>query len=649
MEISELHIQNFLAIGPEVALKLSNEGLVLIQGVNEDDSSAVSNGVGKSSIADALAWGLYGKTARGETGDDIVNTTNKKNALVRIYLEDGATMYEILRTRKHATFKNTTRVSVGSRGGVFRDISKGTEKETQELINEIMGCSLEVFMAAIYAGQEEMPDLPKMTDKSLKLLIEEASGVERLEKAYDIARNKAADLLRDVNQVVTQRNFALQAIETAERYVVAAKDRFDGFELSRAGNAQAFRTKALEAGNNAKALMATLLTDAQLQALQDEHKSVSDQIAAIDYKRGTFRIKSAEVTKASNEVTRAEGVLAVATNELRKLKDNIENAEQVMGKPCVTCGKPHDASEIEEYREHQRAGIDPLSKRAMAAKVELDEKREALRVAEAAAAAAEADIPDASTLVAKSVGLGAQITKANTDRLKVEGLKQDMRKCLEQEKEAMTVANPHAAALQTAEEDLVKRKQQLAELDKTHTKLVDDYAIAQDVVKVFGPAGVRAHILDTVTPFLNERTDDYLSVLSDGNISAVWTTITTTAKGDLKEKFNIEVSNSKGGKSFGLLSGGEKRKVRLATMLALQDLVASRATKPINLWIGDEIDDALDAAGLERLMTILERKARERGTVLVISHNELRDWVDNTVTVTKRGGVSTIEGSLCRD
>ena len=107
------------------------------------------------------------------------------------------------------------------------------------------------------------------------------------------------------------------------------------------------------------------------------------------------------------------------------------------------------------------------------------------------------------------------------------------------------------------------------------------------------------------------------------------------------------MENEKGAKSFKGLSGGEKRKVRLATMLALQDLVASRAVKPVDLWIGDEIDDALDPAGLERLMGVLERKARERGTVLVVSHAELRDWIDQVVTVTKRGGLSTIEGALC--
>jgi DNA repair exonuclease SbcCD ATPase subunit len=63
--------------------------------------------------------------------------------------------------------------------------------------------------------------------------------------------------------------------------------------------------------------------------------------------------------------------------------------------------------------------------------------------------------------------------------------------------------------------------------------------------------------------------------------------------------------------------------------------------------VGDEIDDALDPSGLERLMTILERKAREKGTVIVISHNELRDWIDNVTVVRKPAGKSsTVEGSL---
>ena len=188
----------------------------------------------------------------------------------------------------------------------------------------------------------------------------------------------------------------------------------------------------------------------------------------------------------------------------------------------------------------------------------------------------------------------------------------------------------------------------MAEAAQLHEKELERFKVSEATVQLFGPSGVRAQILDTVTPFLNERTADYLSTISDGHISAVWSTLSRNAAGDIKEKFSIAVDHAHGGDEFSLISGGEKRKVRLACALALQDLVASRATNPLDIFIGDEIDDALDAAGLERLMTILERKARERGTVLVISHNDLSDWADQITTVTKVAEfTSEVEGSLC--
>ena len=72
MKILDVNITNFLAI-TSAHIKLSDRGLVLIQGENLQDSSAQSNGSGKSSIADALCWALYGVTARGVTGNDVIN------------------------------------------------------------------------------------------------------------------------------------------------------------------------------------------------------------------------------------------------------------------------------------------------------------------------------------------------------------------------------------------------------------------------------------------------------------------------------------------------------------------------------------------------------------------------------------------------
>ncbi|MCS5982247.1 hypothetical protein LNO78_28820 [Klebsiella pneumoniae subsp. pneumoniae] len=56
---------------------------------------------------------------------------------------------------------------------------------------------------------------------------------------------------------------------------------------------------------------------------------------------------------------------------------------------------------------------------------------------------------------------------------------------------------------------------------------------------------------------------------------------TPRRKGEIRDKFNIAVEKAGFSKDFRGLSGGEKRKVRLACALALQDMVANRASKSI--------------------------------------------------------------------
>ncbi|ENK7341454.1 SMC family ATPase, partial [Acinetobacter baumannii] len=273
---------------------------------------------------------------------------------------------------------------------------------------------------------------------------------------------------------------------------------------------------------------------------------------------------------------------------------------------------------------------------------EIDEQRKNL----------EAEISELEDQLKQLPTLQAKLEKLKQDA-QAQSLAEERKKIAEEavarikaeSREKLNEVSPFVAQLKDLNDKKVKYLKAREDKQKAADSALEKVELANMAVNIFGPAGVRAHILDTVTPFLNSRTSEYLGALSDGNIHATWSTLSATAKGELKEKFSITVANDSGGSSFKKLSGGEKRKVRLATALALQDLVMSRATKPINLWIADEIDYALDESGLERLMVVLDRKARERGTVLIISHQSgLKDWVDLVIEVTKKEGTSTVSG-----
>ncbi len=76
-----------------------------------------------------------------------------------------------------------------------------------------------MFVAAVLAGQDRMPDLPGMTDKNLKVIVEEAAGTTVLEKGHKVALaacNEAKLNLIAANQGVTN---ALGWLEAARHQV----------------------------------------------------------------------------------------------------------------------------------------------------------------------------------------------------------------------------------------------------------------------------------------------------------------------------------------------------------------------------------------------------------------------------------------------
>jgi len=645
MKFTTLKIENFLAIG-SATIDLADRGLMLVTGEN-DDPSAVSNGAGKSSLADALCWALYGVTARGVTGDDVITNSIGNNTRVSIRLVDEKDTYLVVRHRKHAKNKNSLQVFSILPTGDKVDLSKGTDKMTQETVNKIVGCSYDVFRSAVYAGQEQMPDLPAMTDKQLKLLVEEAAGTQILDAAYAEARNR----------VLEAENADKEATYNLKQAQAALSDAKDSLAttIENGENWKGIRKVAIEE----KSVKYALKIDGQKSAKKTYELREKDR-PAIETKLEDLKNIKSVIHKEEKQQSDLERALISATRavsntqaqkdavkeQYQKAKADYEKIDHQLGCPCSSCSRPITEKELAPLKENSEKLLQSLKLKFAKLKAELDSAQTLENEAQSALDVFKASRVDMSAKLAEIASLRDELQ--SIDKVKEEYLAA-VRECDRANAEyenAKNAENPYEALI----EKLAKREQVCLENIKIAEKEIEAQSaklqILKDARDVFSPAGVRAHILDEVTPFLNEQTAKYLGILSDGTINANWTTLTRTAKGELREKFTIEVESERGGKSFASISGGEKRKVRIATALALQDLVARRATKPLDLFIGDEIDDALDSAGLERLMSVLEEKATERGTIMVISHASLRDWISNIVTMKKVGTVSTMIESV---
>lgn len=640
MKFTTLKIENFLAI-TSAELKLDDRGLCLIQGENLDDTSAESNGAGKSSLADALCWCLYGETARGVSGDHVINEKAGKGTLVQVDIEDGDDIYRIARHRKHPKGKNGLTVMHLDPSGSINDLTKGTDKLTQEVVEKIVGASRDVFRSAVYAGQEQMPDLPAMTDKNLKVLIEEASGVTLLEEAYRQAREKLSfakqecDTIRNgVEKYEAQRDWINDQIVTT----TASRDAWKLDIQNRISAGKAEIKTRIEKVREIDADIAKA-DEPALRAGVDE---CDTKLAALGSERDRSRELHDAATKAQASLDGARDHALDMKREYDRIKGELDGIQHKVGCPCDECGREITENEIAAAKAAAQKRLDQAVSNVREAKKQFEAAQKRAQAATSERDAFDATMTDPSAISAKRASLQAKIDAVSELKRERSVQAAKAKNLGDEVKRLAAEPNPHEATLV----DLRKKLDDTQKvLDDLAAKLKDAEAkqeVAESVVRVFAPSGVRAHILDEVTPYLNQQTAKYLETLSDGNIEAVWSTLVKNGKGELREKFTIEVANDKGAKNFAGLSGGEKRKVRVSAALALQDLVATRATKPIDLFIGDEIDDALDPAGLERLTMILEDKAHERGSVFIISHNDLKDWVSQSITVRKKDGETTL-------
>jgi DNA repair exonuclease SbcCD ATPase subunit len=638
MKIGKVVGENFFRF-ERVEFSLDTKGVLLLHGVNKDDTSATSNGAGKSTLMELIDWTLWGATARGVGGADVIRP-GQKSALGEVTLidDDGS---EWIISRARSKSKTTVKAVHSDASGKVGEFDFGTDKIATAFMEKLLGCDAEVFAAAVYPGQGTLPNLPMMTDKQLKLVIEQAAGATVLGAAYEIARDIARKSLARKDEITISLDMAHSRFTTSEAALESCKEKAREHDLGRERTVLELTEKLVEPRKRIEYLK-DVLTKLPIAKLEASFKSLKERESGFVEEEETKTSLSEIVTRMERLTVKLEAAKMMAERECKLEERLLDDVAERISAPCVECGKMLESETLKEEYKSRKEALESAQKTLEKAIRESREAAQAEETAREKLAEHIAGMSDPSEMRHKIEAVRDLIRKRETFEAEMKG---HVERCADIESSLARIRstpNPFESMIESHKLEIEAAKEKIAELAMDKAVAEDASAVSQQAVSVFSPAGVRAHILDNVTPYLNARTSEYLGALSDGKIQAVWSTLTRNAKGDLIERFAIDVTHADGGPGYKALSGGEQRKVQIACALALQDLVASRATKPLELWVADEIDTALDTAGLERLMMVLQEKAKERGTVVVISHQSLHDWIPNVWTVTKKDGISSL-------
>jgi len=135
-----IEISNFLSFGKKVQrVDLDIDGTTLIIGENKDNGKEgmSRNGVGKSTIFQAICFALFGDGFTNIRKDDFVNIRNKKKLMVKLSFEIDGAKYIILRGRKPNV------LTITKDGEPF---TLATVKNEDEAIVELLGYDINIFL-----------------------------------------------------------------------------------------------------------------------------------------------------------------------------------------------------------------------------------------------------------------------------------------------------------------------------------------------------------------------------------------------------------------------------------------------------------------------------------------------------------------------
>lgn len=546
-------------------------GVTLISGQNLDDNT--SEGSGKSSIPNALCWGLYGQLPKDVNIDDVIKT-GEKDCCVIITLENGT---EIVRSRKPnelaIELPNGDDYSAG-------DVIKGKDmKETQKLINELIGMSFDTFCQSVYFAQNYSNKFITANQEEKAKILSELQDLS----IFDRASKKASELLK-TNKTKNEK-LILYKMNDESMFKLYEEQYKTYCNLS-----DNFDNKKLQDLDNI-----TL----RYHKLCDEIKDIELQAATIT-NLDSISIKHKELEETNNYLNECNKKLYL----IEQLK--FQKQKAIDNQSCPTCGQSISTNTCKEIEI-------PSNKDLLNQKLILEEEISMIGV-EYTSLLNSKSVND--KLIYRLSNLTEQRTILSSEISKLEDAN-----------------NPYIHKITEFSEKLEQLKTNI-ELTKKNI----DSCITENYHLEFLKDGfkeIKSYVFQSLLSELNHKANHYLKDLFE--VPAYITFDNISEEGDIS-KIKTTVMLDGYERSLGLLSGGQFRRVQLAVDFALSDIVSNRSKNPINVRILDEAFKDLSEVSQSKVIDILQTM---KGSTIIIEHNSLiKNIVNNVYNVQLKNGTS---------
>ena len=574
---NQVKMKNFLSVGEDpLVFYLNKSPTTIISG---------SNGVGKTSIIDAITFSLFGKSFREIKKGSLINSVNQKNSFAEIKFTKGNTSYTILRGQK------PHRLEITCNGMLLEE--NPSVIETQKYIEkQILGFDFNTFIRVCIMSTMNYTPFMSLSSYERRNFVENMLNLKMFSEMNKLHKAETILLKEEIQTIDSALNVIDTKLTEKHNFIAYIKTNTD---------------------DDMKGYQASLLeNELELKEIEDKLSQLSGKESLI---QKPLSVETEKLTEIQNEIYKIKSARSVnesKVSENNKTISYIENHDD-----CDLC-KQKITDENSDAIIKNLTSINSLLTESY----------------------------DASTVLSKNlydrkekieIKISGYTTLKNQLAQKINGLNSSANIIRRNISSINTnITNLQKKSLLNSDEvetEVKELQQRHIEMKEEFESKTEELKISNTLHELLKDTGIKADIIKQYIPMLCAYVNSYLSKL---NISLTF---------DMDENFNEVISTIYADNfTYNNLSAGERTRLDLALAFSWMQVAKAKGSVDTNLLVLDEVLDAnLDESGTLAAFDIVNDISKNGSNVFIVSHKaNLEEYVTSVLMLEKIEGFTKI-------
>lgn len=594
--------------------EFKNNRCVVIFGDNRTDRSLENNGAGKTTLFEAICIALTNESLRNIKKDNFINR-EADSCFISFELHNPVLRKELIIQRTFFRGGKSVNVKIFENG--IQNTQVTSVAEANKRVLELIGISREDLLRYYIISQDNHYTFFTASDTEKKEIMNRITSADMINPVIEELNNR---------KTIKQDELRLLSLET---------DKLSGKRETLAEQ----RLELLEAGNNDEEIAELeeriSETEDLLKKNKEEALVIDEEIAVVEKALSEITIPDVSNLKAERKKKRSElDSFESELRELNRVKKNLKN-ELSDSIECPSCGHEFIQSDLGLSVEDAERLLSDTNK-------EISKVTKKIEHAEAKIKTLSINIEKAESIQERYDDFDDKLNRLKRKHSNKKNEEQDLQKKIKRYEEQIVTLKDEKKdnlAIKKIEAKIKECDDEISRYNEAMKPIEEELDLIKFWLFNMGKSGFMTYLANKAIKILEGSTNYFLEKMKI-DYRVLINPFSILKSGEVREKIDCFVSdNGIDAKNFLAYSGGERQRITLAGILAIQKLINfSLDGKGINMLLLDESLGNIDSRGTMEIVKILERLGI---TVMLITQNvEDVSIFRNCLRVVKDDGVS---------